>query len=58
MCYLDSDPLEMFAELRAKTPEWRAAGRVEDFGPAVKRLLHGPFQSITGDAFDWFDHEE
>ena len=58
MCYLDSDSLEMFAELRAKTPEWRAAGRVEDFGPAVKRLLHRQFQSITADAFDRFDHEE
>ncbi len=58
MYYLDGDPLEMVQDLRDKTPEWRAAGRVNDFGAAVKRLFHGPFQSITGDAFDWSDHEE
>ena len=58
MCYRDGDPLELFADLRAKPPERRTAGRVNDFGPAVKRLLHGPFQSITDDAFDWFDHKE
>ncbi len=53
--FLDGDPLEMVLDLRWKAAQWRAAGRIIDYAGAMRRLLSGPFQPVTGDRFDWFD---
>ena len=53
--YLDEDPLEMVADLKAKRPQWKKDGRLPDFSKVRKSLFAGPLKTIVPWAWDWFD---
>ena len=53
--YLDQDPLEMLADMRARVPAWRAAGRLRDNSKTKKDLHIGPLRTIIPWQWDWFD---
>ena len=53
--YLDEDPLEMVADLKAKRPQWKKDGRLPDFSKVRKSLFAGPLKTIVPWEWDWFD---
>ena len=53
--FLDEDPLEFVADMRARVPEWRAAGRLRDNARSMRNLYLGPLRTIIPWQWDWFE---
>jgi hypothetical protein len=52
--FLDGDPQEMVLDLLWRAAQWQAAGRIRDFGDALRKLLSGPFQPVSAASCEEF----
>jgi hypothetical protein len=55
LVWLDADPLEFAADLRERTPDWQARGRLQDISKIEKIVFAGPLRTIIPWQWDWFD---
>ena len=52
--YLDEDPLEVTADLRAREASWRLAGRIRDTSDGEEVVFAGPLQRVLPWEWEWF----
>jgi hypothetical protein len=53
--FLDEDPLQVVADIRAHAAEWRTAGRLRDNAQSMRNLYYGPLRTIIPWQWDWFE---
>ncbi len=53
--FLDEDPLDFVADLRAREAEWQRAGRSRDTSDVEEVVFAGPFRRILPWEWNWFD---
>jgi hypothetical protein len=58
LVYLDQDPIRFVDDLAKRTPEWEAAGRLQDTSAVEKPLLAGPLETVLPWTWNWFDQAE
>ncbi len=55
--YLDGDPIDVVAEMNARSPAWQREGRLPDFSDAATLRFAAPLETITPWQWDWFDKD-
>jgi hypothetical protein len=56
--YLDEDPLEFLADVAAREPGWKSAGRLLDTSPVEDVVFASPFRMIVPWEWTWFDTDK